>query len=180
MCHRPAKGSVRMRVHSDDSLNAQRHVRAVEHERKLVVFDETKADGLGVEGLGASQAASPARSSRMIATAMSSDPAAKTSPTLSDGGPQTSEEIPAAADSETAQAARTGGPHRRHQKLVSTLSKLSTPHASCTAVSTCWPNVTERGSWWSPPESVSQATVSRSSAAPARRKRRTPGRRFLG
>ena len=107
----------------------------------------------------------------MIASARSSAPAAKTSPTISDGGPQTTDERPAAVVSEMAQAARTGGPHRRHRKHVSTPIKLRSPPANCTVVSTRWPSVWDRGSWWSPPESAAQATVIRSSMALARRMR---------
>ena len=114
----------------------------------------------------------------MIASAMSSAAPAKTSPMLSDGGPQTTEERPAAVVSEMAQAARTGGPHRRHRRHVSTLSRLRSPHASCTVVSTRWPSVRDRGICWIPPESVAQASAIRSSVAPARRMRRMTGRRL--
>jgi hypothetical protein len=77
----------------------------------------------------------------MIASATSSAAAPKTSPMISDGGPQPTEERPAAVVSEMAQAARTGGPHRRYRKHVSTLSRLRSPHASCAVVSTRCPSV---------------------------------------
>jgi len=121
---------------------------------------------------------SPARSSQMIAIATSSDPAAKPSPMINIGGPQASEERPAAVISERVQATRTGRFHRRQRKHVSTLSRLRSPHASCTAVSNRCPSVRERGIWRKPPKSACQASTSNSSVALARRMRRRTMRGF--
>ena len=90
---------------------------------------------------------------------MSSSPApAKSALTHGMDGPQTSAERPAARLSETLHARRTADCQRCPQKVVSRTSKLRKPLSICTAVSTLWPVVRERGIWRNPPESVFQAS----------------------
>ena len=109
------------------------------------------------------------RNAHMTARATSSDIATKSTPMSGIGGPQTSEEKPAAVARVMPQMVRTGGAQRRHQKQMSTTSKLSSPHSSCVRVSTFWPTVRERGSWRNPPESACQASHIRNNRAPSQK-----------
>jgi hypothetical protein len=120
------------------------------------------------------------RNAHMTVRATSSDITTKSAPMSGIGGPQTSEERPAAVAREIPQMVRTNGAHRRRQKHVSTTTKLRSPHSSCVTVSTFWPTVRERGSWRNPPESACQASHRRNSMAEARRPRRTTGWRLNG
>gem|GEM_PF-6911003 len=104
---------------------------------------------------------------------------AKTSAVSGIGGPQTSDERPAAVTSEIVQATRIGVDHLRHQKYVNTVNRLSNPHASCIIVSTCCQTVLERGNWRTPPTTAPHASTRRNSMMQTNRNRRTKSLVFI-